>query len=319
MSAPRATAAQELPVVGFLHAATVESYVSNAPAFAQGLKESDFAEAQNVAIEYRFANGRLDQLATLAGDLVGRPVALIVAGGGAAGIAAKAATSTVPIVVVSGSDPASLGLAASLGHPGGNVTGVTFTTAGLMSKTLGLLHELVPGATTIGYLAEDGRAYASDSAILRAIEERNRELLAAANALGWQVVIAEIGSDRDYEAAFAKLVERRAGALIVAPSAIFASDVDEVVALTLRHEIPTIFPRRADVVAAGLISYSAGRTDAWRQCGRYVGQVLRGARPADMPVMQSTKIELIINLAIAKSLGLTIPPALLAQADEVIR
>jgi putative ABC transport system substrate-binding protein len=199
------------------------------------------------------------------------------------------------------------------------VTGVAFTTAGLVSKRLGFLRELVPQATTIGYLAEDGRAYASDSALLRAIGEMKSELLAAAGALGWQVVVAEIGSDRDYEVAFAKFVERRADALVVAPSPVFASDAEDIVALTLRHEIPTMFQRRADVIAAGLISYGASQMDAWHQGGIYVGQILKGAKPDNMPVMQSTKLELIINLTIAKSLDLTIPPNLLAQATEVIQ
>src|SRR5260221_624353 len=248
-----------------------------------------------------------------------RLVALRVAGGAAAGFAAKAASATIPIVLVSGSDVVRLGLAASPSRPGGNVTGVTFTSAGLMSKKLDLLRELVPLATTIGYLAEDGRAYASDSPLLPAIGKRKSEILAAAGASGWQVVVAEIGSDRDYEAAFAKFVEHHADALVVVPSAIFASDVDDIVALTLRHEIPTMFERRADVIAAGLISYGASRMDAWRQGGIYVGQILKGAKPADMPVMQSTKLALIINLTIAKSLGLTIQPSLLAQADEVIQ
>jgi putative ABC transport system substrate-binding protein len=212
-----------------------------------------------------------------------------------------------------------LGLVASSSRAGGNVTGVTFSTAGLMSRKLDLLRELVPRATTIGYLSEDARTYASDSPLLRAIGERKSEILTAALALGWQVVVAEIGSDRDYEAAFATFIERRVDALVVAPSALFAGDVDDIVALTLRHEIPTMFDRRADVVAAGLVSYGASRTDAWRQGGIYVGQILKGAEPADMPVMRSTRLELVINLTIAKSLDLTIAPSLLAQADEVIR
>ena len=319
---PRPTMAQprQLPVIGFLHAATVESYASDAAAgFVQGLEESGFVEAQNLAVAYRFANGRPDQLATLVADLVCHPAALIVAGGAAAALAAKAATAAIPIVFVSGFDPAKLGLAAGLGRPGNNVTGVTFTTTGLMSKKLDLLRELVPRTTVLGHLAEDERAYASDSPLLRAIGELRSEMRAAAGALGWQVVVAEIGSDRDYEAAFAKLVERRADALVVAPSPVFAGDADDIVALTLRHEIPTMFERRADVAAAGLISYGGSRMEAWRQCGIYVGQILKGAKPADMPVVQSAKLELIINLTIAKSLGLTIPPSLLAQADEVIR
>jgi putative ABC transport system substrate-binding protein len=319
---PRVAATQprQLPLIGFLHAATVESYASDATGFAQGLQESGFVEAQNLAVVYHFANGRFDQLPMFAADLVRRPVALIVAGGAAAGLAARTATATIPIVLVSGADQARLGLAASPSRPGGNVRGVTFISAGLMAKKLDLMRELVPQATTIGYLAEDGRAYASDSPLLRAIREDKSEILAAAGPLGWQVVVAEIGNDdRDYEVAFAKFVERRADALVVAPSAIFASDVDDIVALTLRHEIPTMFDRRADVIAAGLISYGASRTDAWRQGGIYVGQILKGANPADMPVTQSTKLELVINLTIAKSLGLTIPPSLLAQADEVVQ
>jgi ABC-type uncharacterized transport system substrate-binding protein len=310
--------AQELPVVGFLHAAAVESYVSNATAFAQGLKERGFAEAQNVAVEYRFANGRLDQLEALAADLARRPLAVIVAGGAAAAMAAKAATSTIPIVLVSGSDPVRLGLAANLSRPGGNVTGVTFTIAGLMGRKLGILRELVPRATTIGYLAEDQRAYAADSPIARAIAELKSEVLAAAGVSGWQVVIAEIGSDHDYGTAFDTFVEHRAGALVVAPSAVLANDADEIIALAERHKIPAIFERRADVVGGGLIGYGASRPEAWRQGGICVGQILKGAKPADMPVTQSDKLELTINLATAKMLGLTVPPTLLARADEVI-
>jgi putative ABC transport system substrate-binding protein len=317
-SLPRATTgqAQELPIVGFLHAAAVESYVSNATGFAQGLKESGFAEAQNLAVEYRFANGHLDQLDALAADLARHPLAVIVAGGAAAAMAAKAASSTIPIVLVSGSDPVKLGLAASLSRPGGNVTGVAFTTAGLMAKKLGLLRDLVPGATTVGYLAEDGRGYAAGSAIAGTIEEHKSEMLAAAGAL--EVVVAEIGSDHDYGTAFDTFVERRAGALVVAPSAVLTNDADEIIALAERHKIPAIFERRADVVGGGLISYGASRREAWRQGGICVGQILKGAKPADLPVMQSVKLELTINLATAKLLGLTVPPGLLAQADEVI-
>jgi len=319
---PRAARAQprQLPVIGFLHAATVESYASDAAAgFVQGLQESGFVEAQNLAVAYRFANGRRDQLTALAADLLRHPVALIVAGGAGASLAARGTTATIPIVFVAGSDPAKLGPAASSGRLGDNVTGVTFTTTGLMSKRLGIVRELVPRAMAIGYLIEDGRAYASDSPLSRAIEELKNEIRAAAGASGWQVIVAEIGSDRDYETAFAKLVECRADALVVAPSPVFASDADDIIALSLRHEIPTMFERRADVAAAGLISYGASRMEAWRQGGIYVGQILKGTKPAAMPMIQSTRLELIINLTIAKSLNLTIPPSLLAQADAVIR
>src|SRR5712671_7243078 len=233
LTAPRAISQpRQLPLIGFLHAATAESYASDAAGFAQGLEEQGLVEAQNLAVDYRFANGQPDRLAMLAADLVRRPVALIVAGGAAAARAARTATATIPIVAVSGFDLARLGLAASLDRPGGNVTGVTFITAGLMSKRLGFVRELVPGTTTIGYLAEDRRAYASDAALLDAIEERRREIRSAAEALGWQIIVAEIGSDRDYdyEAAFTKFAERHADALVVAPSAVFAGDADDIVA-----------------------------------------------------------------------------------------
>jgi putative ABC transport system substrate-binding protein len=320
LAAPRAVSQpRQLPLIGFLHAATVESYASDAAGFAQGLEEQGFVEAQNLAVDYRFANGQRDRLATLAADLVRRPVALIVAGGAAAARAARAATATIPIVAVSGFDLARLGLAAREDRPGGNVTGASFVTAGLMSKRLGLLRELIPGTATIGYLAEDGRTFVADAALLDAIEERRREIRAAAAALGWQSIVAEVGSGRDYEAAFSKLAERRVDAVVVAPSAVFSSDADDIVALTLRHEIPAMFERRADVLAAGLISYGASRPDAWRLAGISVGQILKGAMPADMPVLQSGRLELVINATIAKSLGLMIPPSLLAQADEVVR
>jgi putative tryptophan/tyrosine transport system substrate-binding protein len=322
IAAPRRASAQrQLPVIGFLHAATVETYIDNAAGFADGLREAGFVEAQNVAIEYRFADGQPDQLAALAADLVARQVALIVVGGDArAAIAAKAATATVPIVFVLGCDPVALGLAASLPRPGANVTGVTFTTTGLMPKKLALLRELVPRAMSVGYLGEDPRTYVSEAALSRAIEEHRNELLAAAGALGWQVVVAEIGADRDYEAAFAIFAGRRPDVLVVAPSAVFANDSDDIVALTGRYDIPTIWPRRADVLAGGLMSYGARQSEAWRQAGIYAGQILKGppATPADMPVIRSERLELVIGMAVAKSLGLTVPPNLLTLADEMI-
>jgi putative ABC transport system substrate-binding protein len=322
IAVPRLASAQhKLPVIGFLHAATVETYIDNAAGFADGLREAGFVEAQNLAIEYRFADGRPDLLAGLAADLVGRQVALIVVGGGArAAIAAKAATATVPIVFVLGCDPVAPGLVASLARPGGNVTGVTFTTARLMPKKLALLRELVPGAMTVGYLGENPQTYVSEAAIARTIEQRRDELLAAAGALGWQVVVAEAGADRDYEAAFALFAGPRPDALVVAPSAVFATDSDDIVALAGRYDIPTIWPRRADVLAGGLMSYGARQPDAWRQAGIYAGQILKGppATPADMPVIRSDRLELVIGTAVAKSLGLTVPPSLLALADETI-
>jgi putative tryptophan/tyrosine transport system substrate-binding protein len=309
----------DLPLVGFLHSATVESYVSDGTGFAAGLKAAGLAEAQDLAIEYRFANGQPDQLPALAADLVRRRVALIVAGGDArAALAAKAATSTIPIVFVLGSDPVRLGLAVSLERPDGNVTGVTFATTGLMAKKLALVRDLVPRATSVGYLAEDPQAYASDSSTAAAIEALKSEILAAAGPLGWPVVVAEVGRGHDYEDAFTMFVERRVSAVVVAPSAVFANDGDEIVAMAAYHGIPTICPRRADVVAGGLMSYGARQGDAWREAGIYVGRILKGAAPAQMPVMQSTRLELVISRGAAKSLGLTVPPTLIGLADEVI-
>lgn len=318
LAAPRAVSQpRELPLIGFLHAAAAESYAFDAAGFAQGLEEQGFMEAQNLAVDYRFANGRLDRLAMLAADLVRRPVSLIVAGGAAAALAARDATATIPIVAVSGFDLVRLGLAARRDLPGGNVTGVTFITAGLMRKRLDFLRELVPGTRIIGYLTEDGSAYASEAALLRAIEDRKSEMRGAAEALGWQLVVAEVGSNRDYEAAFTEFGERHCDALAVAPSPVFANDADDIIALALRDGIPAMFERRADVVAAGLISYGASRPDAWRQAGIHVGQILKGAKPADLPVEQSVKLELVINQTIARSLNLTIPPTLLAQAELI--
>jgi putative ABC transport system substrate-binding protein len=316
LALPRAAAAQQLPLAGFLHSALVESYAPNATGFARGLAEGRFVEAQNLAIEYRFANGQLDQLEALAADLVRHSPAVIVAGGAAAAIAAKAATATIPIVLVCGYDPVKLGLAASLNRPGGNVTGVAFTTAGLMRRKLDFLRALVPNATTIGYLGEEARTYAPGSPIARAMFDLRSELLAIAGTL--EVVVAEVGSDHDYGTAFDTLVKRRVGALIVADSEGLANDADEIVALAERNAVPTIYERRADVVAGGLISYGASQPEAWRQGGIYVAEILQGAKPAVMRVVESRKLELTINTATARSLGLTISPSLRAQANEVI-
>jgi ABC-type uncharacterized transport system substrate-binding protein len=283
------------------------------------LREAGLVEAQNIAIDYRFANGRTEQLATLAADLVDRNVSLIVAGGGAAAaIAATTATASIPIVFVLGNDPVGLGLVASLDRPGGNVTGVTFATAGLMSKKLALLHELVPQASRVGYLAEDPQADRSNIEISREIEALKREMQAAADLLGRQLIVAEIGPDRGYEAAFTSFAERRADVLVVAPSPRFANDADDIINLATTHEIPTIYPSRAYVVANGLMSYGARQPDAWRPAGVYVGQILKGAMPAEMPVMHASTLELVVNRPIAKAFDLPLSPALLRLADEVI-
>jgi len=263
-----------------------------------------------VAIEYRWANNENDQLPELAADLVRRQVALIVAAGGSpSALAAKGATSTIPIVLVFGADPVRLGLAASLNRPGGNVTGVTFLTTELMPKRLELLSELIPQATTLAYLAD-----------LRSVlgEEMLRDTLAAAGVLGQQIVVMEARSSRDFEPAFATFVERQAGALIVAASQLFDSNRDQLVGLAARHTMPAVYQAREYVLDGGLMSYGANQVEAFRLGGLYVGQILKGEKPANLPVQQSTKIELVINLKTAKTLGIEVPLSMLMRVDEVI-
>jgi len=299
-----------MPVVGFLHVAFPGPYTQHLVAFRQGLKQSGYVEGQNVAIEYRWANNETDRLPELAADLVRRQVALITAAGGApSALAAKAATSTIPIVLVFGSDPVRLGLVASLNRPGGNVTGVTFLTTELMAKRLELVRELIPQATTVGYLA-DLRAVAG--------QEMLRDTVAAAGVLGRQIAVVEARSDRDFEPAFATLVERRAGPLVVGASSLFDSNRDQLVALAARHRMPAIYQAREYVLDGGLMSYGASYGDAFRLGGLYVGQILKGAKPTDLPFQQATKVELVINLKTAKALGLEVPLSLMIRADEMM-
>jgi putative ABC transport system substrate-binding protein len=318
---PRVARVQAMPVIGFLHAEAPQGYIPHfAGAFTQGLRELGFVEGQNVAVEYRWANARPEELPRLAADLVRRRVTVIVAGGGAAAaVAAKAATSTIPIVLIFGSNPVSLGLIASLNRPGGNVTGVTFFTTELMTKRLGLLRELVPHATTVGYLADDPGVFASLARSVQVIEEMRSEMFAAASALGRQIILAEIGSDRGFDAAFAAFAEHRAGAVIVQPSPVFENSIDQIVSLAAQHNILTLYPWSAAAQAGGLMAYSADNVAAWRDGGAYVGKILKGAKPGDLPFVQATKFELVINLKTAKAIGLTIPETLLATADEVIQ
>jgi putative ABC transport system substrate-binding protein len=298
------------PVVGFLHSQSPALYGNVLAGFRRGLKDAGYEEGRNVAIEYRWASDRIEQLPELAADLVRRRVALIVVGGGApATLAAKAATASIPIVLVTGSDPVALGLVASLNRPGGNVTGVTFITSILASKRLDLLHQLVPQATTIGYLS-DPRFQLSGG--------ETSDVLAAAGALGRQVVIAEARSVDDFEPAFAKFLQGGSGALLVGAFPLFTSNRDKLVALAARHKIPAMYQNRDYAVDGGLVSYGASQADAFRLGASYVGRILRGAKPADLPVQQSTKLDLVINLRTAKALGLDVPPTLIAIADEVI-
>jgi ABC-type uncharacterized transport system substrate-binding protein len=298
------------PVIGFLHVAFPGPYTQQLVAFRQGLKQSGYVEGQNVAIEYRWAQNEFDRLPELAADLVRRRVALIVAAGGPpSALAAKAATSTIPIVLVFGADPVRLGLVDSLNRPAGNVTGVTFLTTELMEKRLELLRELIPQAATIAYLA-DQRTGTS--------EEMLRDTLAAAGVLGRELAVVGARSDRDFEPAFSTFVERKAGALVVSPSQLFDSNRDQLVALAARHKIPAIYQAREFVADGGLMSYGASYGDTFRVGGLYAGQILKGENPANLPFQQATKIEFVINLKTAKALGLEMPLSLMVRADEMI-
>jgi putative ABC transport system substrate-binding protein len=299
-----------MPVIGFLHTASPEPYADRVRAFRQSLSDTGYVEGRDVAIEYRWANNRADLLPALAADLVDRKVALIALSGGAvAALAAHAATKSIPIVFGIGADPVKLGLVASLNRPGGNATGVTFLTSALGAKRLGLLRELVPKATTIAYLGNPHSPTFGD---------QRSDIQTAARALGQQVVVVETVSERDFGAALATLLQQQAGALIVGTDPLFNSNRDQIVALAARLMIPAIYQDRESASAGGLISYGANYLDIYRQLGVYVGQVLKGAKPADLPVQQATKFEFVINLKTAKALGLDVPDKLLALADEVI-
>jgi putative ABC transport system substrate-binding protein len=308
--AARAQQQPAMPVIGFLHGASPAPFAHLVAAFRQGLGEMDYVEGRNVAIEFRWAEGQYDRLPELAVDLDRRRVAVIVATGGEqAGIAAKRATATIPIVFTSGDDPVKLGLVASLSRPGGNATGVSILTAQMETKRIGLLRELVPAATRIAVLANP--AYRSTDVQLKEVEE-------AARTLGLQIEILRASSESDLDAAFARLPELKVGALQVCADPFFNSRRDQIVALAARHALATIYEQREFAVAGGLASYGTSLTDAYRQIGIYAGRILKGDKPADLPVMQSTKFDLVLNLKTAKALGLTVPDKLLALADEVI-
>jgi putative ABC transport system substrate-binding protein len=298
-----------IPVIGLLSTRSPAQTI-NLAGFRRGLKEAGYVEGQNLAMVHRGANGQIERLPAMAADLVRDQVAVIVATGGASSaLAAKAATSTIPIVLIIGPDPVKYGLVASLNRPGGNVTGVTSLTQKLTAKRLDLLRELVPQATTIAYLTEDARH--------PSYEDQKSDVLEAARALGQEVIVLEVRSERDFEAAFAAIVDRRAGALIVGTFPIIAHS-NMILALAAQHNIPAIYYSPEIVRGGGLMSYSADGPDGSRQAGVYVGRILKGAVPADLPVLQPTKFDLVINLKTAKTLGLTVPPSLLVIADEVI-
>jgi ABC-type uncharacterized transport system substrate-binding protein len=307
---PFAAGAQQaaMPVIGFLRSASLDNATPLVNAFRQGLKEAGYVDGQNVAIEFRSAEGHIDQLPRLVAELVRLPVAVIVCNVTAASVA-KTVTSTVPIVFATGDDPIAEGLVASLNRPGGNITGVSFLGNALGAKQVELLHELVPKATMIAVLVDTN--YQGSVSGLTDVE-------AAARSLGLQVVAFRAGGERDLEMASATLAQRRADVLIVLGAAFFLSRRDQIIALAAQHGLPAIYQVPDFVTAGGLMSYGASIRDAYRLVGVYTGKILHGAKPADLPVQQSTKLELAINLKTAKSLGLSVPLTLQASADDVI-
>jgi putative tryptophan/tyrosine transport system substrate-binding protein len=299
-----------MPVIGFLSSRSAKDSIVNVAAFGKGLEEAGFAEGKNLTTEYRFAEGRLDRLPELAADLVHRPVAVLVAVGGApAALVAKKATSAIPIVFVIGGDPVELGLSSSLSRPDGNATGMTIISADLALKRLGLLRELVPNATALAALnnpnTPEGRVQGID-------------MRAAAQSLGPNLRILEAGDEKAIESAFATLARDKVDALLVGSDPIFSVNRDKLVALVAAAGLPAIYQFRDFAAAGGLMSYDPDIVDAHRQVGVYTGKILKGAKPADLPIQQPTKFQLVINLKTAKTLGLEIPSNLLARADEVI-
>jgi putative ABC transport system substrate-binding protein len=310
ISWPLAARAQQpaKPIVGFLRSTPLAPYQNLVVAFGQGLKEAGFVEGQNVAIEYRYADNQIDRLPVLVADLIRLPAAVIVVNSGAA-LAAKAATTTVPIVFAAGDDAVRSGFVASLNRPGGNLTGVTWLGASVGTKRLELLRQVVPKATTIAMFAQPDRP---DT------EPERKDVQAAAQAIGLKLITLIVSSDRDIETAFATLVQGRAGALLVGIGASLNSKWESIIALAARYAIPAIYPLREAVVAGGLMSYAPSQSNAYHQAGIYAGRILKGEKPADLPVMQATKFEFAFNLKTAKTLGLDVPMIIQMTADEVI-
>jgi ABC-type uncharacterized transport system substrate-binding protein len=309
---PLAARAQQapMPVIGFLHSGSLEPNANRVAAFRKGLSEAGYVEGQNVAIEFRWAVDQNDRLPDLAADLIRRRVAVIATPGSTpASLAAKAATETIPIVFLIGGDPVALGLVASLNRPGGNATGVNLQLVELVPKQLGMLRELVPAANRFVALVNPNTAY-TDTVI--------KDLQASASGLGVPIEILRAGTDREIDAAFANLVQKPGGALLVGPDAVFVSRRAQIVTLAARHALPAIYYVRDFAGIGGLMSYGPNLAHTYRQAGIYVGRVLKGEKPADLPVVQPTKFELVVNLNTARALGLTVPDRLLALADEVI-
>ena len=298
-------------MIGFLNSQSPDGLIDRLRGFRLGLKEAGYAEGKNVAIEYRWAENKLDRLPALATDLVRRQVAVIVAGGGTSpAIAAKAATSTIPIVFTAPEDPVRLGLVASLGRPGGNATGVNFFTGELVAKQFGLLRELMPSAVSIAVLINPANAERASATVA--------DVKAAAPAMGLQIKVFNASTSREIVTAFAAIARERPDALFVGPDPYFIVRRMQLANLAARHALPAAYFARDLAEAGGLMSYGTDISDAYRQVGIYAGRILKGAKPADLPVVQSSKFELVINLATAMMLGLDVPPSLLARADEVI-
>jgi putative ABC transport system substrate-binding protein len=309
---PLAARAQQpaMPIIGILASVSPAPYAPFIAAIKEGLRQTGYVEGRNVAIEYRWAEGQYDRLPQLASELVQSGVAvMILVGGGATTAAAKAATATIPIVVVMGDDPVKTGAVAALNRPGGNVTGVSLLSVAMEAKRLQLLHELAPNVSVVAIVVNPNNPQADDQL---------HELQDAAHALGVQVEPFKAGSPSEIDTAFANLVQRRAGALLMAADAFFNTRREQFIVLSARHALPAIFPYREFPAGGGLMSYGTSLADAYRQEGIYAGRILKGEKPAEMPVQQAVKIELVINLQTAKSLGLAIPLPLLGRADEVI-
>jgi putative ABC transport system substrate-binding protein len=299
-----------MPVVGFINAASAGNFKRQVAAFLEGLAQNGYIDGEKVKVEYRWAEGRYDQMPAMITELLGRQAAVIsVTASTAAVQAAMAATRTIPIVFVIGGDPVKFGLVASLNRPGGNVTGVSFLVNLLVAKQLGLLHELIPGATNFGFLINPNNPNADS-------DTNNARL--TADALGRKIIVVKARTREDIDDAFAQLSQERANALLVSADPLFSGSREQLAALAARHVLPTMFNSREFVLTGGLLSYGPDQADAYREAGIYVARILSGEKPSDLPVVQPTRFELLINIKTARSLGLNIPPLLLARADEVI-
>jgi putative ABC transport system substrate-binding protein len=305
-----ARAQQPMPVIGFLNPASPQGYARQLAAFLKGLGETGYFDGRNVAIEYRWSEGRIDKLPAMAADLVHRQVTVIAATTIPAALAAKAATTTIPIVFETAADPVQLGLVASLNRPGGNITGVTQLAAEVAPKRLELLHELLPTVRVMALLVNP-----ADPALA---EPTTKEALASAHTLGLELHVLNASTEQDFDAVFAELIQLRAGGLVIGPDVLFTSRREQLAALSLRHAVPTIYEHREFAAAGGLMSYGSDTSETYRLAGNYTGRILKGEKPADLPVQEATKVELYVNLKTAKALGITIPLTLLGRADEVI-